>query len=74
MSDDYAENAKKSDRNFWGGAVFLVLVAAFAPERYSILVFLCAIWATVFEVSDRFRVQYYFHKRNAEALEKLLQK
>jgi hypothetical protein len=74
MDDEILESKKSSNYNYWFSIVGFILVAAFVPERYSILVFLGGIWVILFEISDRLRVQYYFHKRNAESLEKLVER
>jgi hypothetical protein len=71
MSDDPLENKRKSDHNYWIHLVSLVLVAVFVPERYSILVFLAAIWMMLFEISERLRVHYYLHERTAESVERI---
>lgn len=69
MANEYRENKKLSDFNFWITATVLIIVAIFAPERYSILVFLGAIWVMLFEISDRLRTHYDFHKRTAQSTE-----
>ena len=69
MSDDLRQNKKKSDRNYWIGLISLTLIAIFVPERYSILIFLGAIWMILFEISDRLRTHYYYLKQSAESLE-----
>lgn len=71
MRDDYQESHRKSNRNFWIGIVALLIVGAIVPERYSILVFLGAIWIILFEISDRLRTHFYYHKRIAGAIEEL---
>ncbi len=71
MNDDPRESKIKSARNYWIQFVILVLVAVFVPERYSILVFLGAIWMMLFEISDRLRVHYYLHQRTAESVEQI---
>ena len=66
------DNKKKSDRNFFGISIVLVMVAIFAPERYSILVFLGAIWVSLFEISERLMNAHTIHSHNAECLTKLV--
>ncbi|MDA8174449.1 MAG: hypothetical protein M0018_07660 [Nitrospiraceae bacterium] len=65
--EEYIAKKKASDRNYWLGIISLILVAVFVPERYSILIFLGAIWVILFEISERLREQYYLHKRTAAA-------
>ena len=63
---------RQEDRNFWGAITTMVLVAAFAPERFSVLFFLGAIWVVLFEISGRLRVQYNYHRRNCELLSEIV--
>lgn len=72
MDDNPWTIKRKEDRNFWSAVIAMVLVAVFVPERYSILFFLGAIWAALFEISGRLRVQYNYHKRNCELLSELV--
>jgi hypothetical protein len=68
---NFWDRKKKSDRNFFGISTTLVLAAIFAPERYSILVFLGAIWVSLFEISERLMNAHTIHSHNAECLSKL---
>ncbi len=70
--DNHTENENKSNRNYWIWVAGLVVVAIFVPERYAILVFLGAIFTMLFEISDRLRRHYYFHKTTAESIETLV--
>ncbi len=72
--EDYLSNKKKSERNYWIQLIILSLVAIFVPERYSILIFLGSIWMMLFEISDRLRTQFYFHKDTAEGMARLVSK
>jgi hypothetical protein len=74
MDDEFRENKKKSNRNYWIGLISLTLIAIFVPERYSILIFLGAIWIILFEISERLMTHYYYLKKNAGFLEILAKK
>jgi len=78
MDNDVVENyfasKRKSERNYWIHLISLTLVAVFVPERYSILIFLGAIWLMLFEISDRLREQFYLHKNTADGIAKLVSK
>jgi hypothetical protein len=74
MPNDYRENKKISDLIFWVASAVLVIVTIFVPERYAILVFLGAIWAMLFEISDRLRTHSDFHQRTAQSTEILVKR
>lgn len=72
--DDKLTSKRKSDRNYWLHVMFLTAVAIFVPERYSVLIFLGAIWTILFEISDRLREQYYYHRNTANGIAELVSK
>lgn len=74
MNEDYIENEKHSNRNYWIGFFGLVIVGIFIPERYSTLIFLLAIFCMLFEISDRLRREYYLHQQSLEYLRKIADK
>jgi hypothetical protein len=74
MSENPWTIERREDRNFWTAIIVMVLVAAFAQERFSILFFLGTIWVVLFEISGRLRVQYNYHRRNCELLSEIAAK
>jgi len=72
--EDYLTSKSKSNRNYWIWLISLTPVAVFVPERYSILIFLGAIWSVLFEISDRLRTHYYLHEKTADGIAMLVNK
>lgn len=71
MNEAYLENEKRSKQNFWLAFIGLVIIGIFVPERYSLLIFLAAIFCVLFEISDRLRRDYYIQERTLEYLQKI---
>lgn len=65
---DALQNRKHSNINYWLAVAGLLTVAFFVPHQYSTLIFLGAVFALLWEISDRLREQYYLHKSVCDAL------
>lgn len=67
------ENRKRSNFNYWLAGAGLMAVALFVPQPFNVLIFLAAIFAICWEISDRLREQYYIHESVNENLERLVE-
>jgi|GEM_PF-5649831 len=58
---------------FWISIAGLAFVAFFVPSPLNLLLFIGALFAMMWEVSDRLRVQYVINKQNGEYLERIVE-